>query len=484
MNLQVVDRHFRVIVGQIGPAYLCSLLILFWWARLPLWSCPGRYGLVVRACDFGAKLSDKVCIVARVVVVERSDRLGSCRCAGSFLRRRRDLDHLALLLLLEDPLAHNLLMVGLRNKMRLNRVFSYLDSDVVIRAHLMILWRSSKGWNISIRWAIDTAITDIVDAANIIVAWVTTDAHSTCCASVVHLLWIDRTVCTATDESHIDVRVTLTVFFTLIDLWHLMAILTVLEVVMMAAIMRVTLLVKIIKDWWAILLDFDYVLVADCQELDYLCQDTSAICIDQARDHLVGNVASRSSQHLFELGGWETLDDHVLLSFLSLILSLEVNRVVLLNLIRRVNLWQISIHVLLSQIDVLQKALPSFFHFNETTFESLPQFVIGSPSHITRVPDVVLDELFDLMLPLWLEHHLLDRLHCDHEPMYVLNQNVIACYEKLLAAMVALANTWQICSRLQYRPSLTSRVRCPTRCSAREWTCTLTPTSLRGRRNR
>ena len=57
------------------------------------------------------------------------------------------------------------------------------------------------------------------------------------------------------------------------------------------------------------------------------------------------------------------------------------------------------------------------------------------------MPNVVLDELFDLMLPLWLEHNLLDRLHCDHESMYVLNQNVITSDEEFLAAVVALADT-------------------------------------------
>ena len=44
-----------------------------------------------------------------------------------------------LLLLLEDTLAHDLLMVGLGNQVWLDRVLSNLDPDVVIGADLMVL---------------------------------------------------------------------------------------------------------------------------------------------------------------------------------------------------------------------------------------------------------------------------------------------------------------------------------------------------------
>ena len=57
------------------------------------------------------------------------------------------------------------------------------------------------------------------------------------------------------------------------------------------------------------------------------------------------------------------------------------------------------------------------------------------------MPHVVLDELLNLVLPLWLEHDLLYRLHCDHQPVDVLDEDVIARDEKLLAAtLAALAN--------------------------------------------
>ena len=50
------------------------------------------------------------------------------------------------------------------------------------------------------------------------------------------------------------------------------------------------------------------------------------------------------------------------------------------------------------------------------------------------MPNVVLDEFLNLMLPLGLEHDLFDRLDSDHEAMYVLNEHIIARYEELLSA--------------------------------------------------
>lgn len=96
--------------------------------------------------------------------------------------------------------------------------------------------------------------------------------------------------------------------------------------------------------------------------------------------------------------------------------------------------WQVCIHVFLSEVDVLEQALTSLFHFNQATFEPLPEFVIGSPAYVTCVPNVVLDEFLNLVFPLSLEHDLFDGLDCDHEAMYVLNEHVIARYEELLSA--------------------------------------------------
>ena len=97
---------------------------------------------------------------------------------------------------------------------------------------------------------------------------------------------------------------------------------------------------------------------------------------------------------------------HILLCLFCLVLSLEVKRVVLLALISRIDLGQVSVHVLFTQVYVLKQALAAFFHLDEAAFKTLPEFVVGGASDITRVPHVVFDELLDLVLPLGFQHHL------------------------------------------------------------------------------
>ena len=49
------------------------------------------------------------------------------------------------------------------------------------------------------------------------------------------------------------------------------------------------------------------------------------------------------------------------------------------------------------------------------------------------MPDVVLDELLNLMLPLWFKHNFFNRLNCDHESVHILNEDVISSDEQFLA---------------------------------------------------
>lgn len=72
-------------------------------------------------------------------------------------------------------------------------------------------------------------------------------------------------------------------------------------------------------------------------------------------------------------------------------------------------------------IKTLEQALPALLHFDETRLEPLPEFVVLSAPHVGGVPDVVLDELFDLVLPHGPQHVLLDALHSDHEASDVLD---------------------------------------------------------------
>ena len=69
-------------------------------------------------------------------------------------------------------------------------------------------------------------------------------------------------------EIDVDIGVALTVLFTFIDTWHLVAVLAILVVIVMAAIVRVTFLVQVVQDARAIFLHLNDVLVADGEELD------------------------------------------------------------------------------------------------------------------------------------------------------------------------------------------------------------------------
>ena len=62
--------------------------------------------------------------------------------------------------------------------------------------------------------------------------------------------------------------------------------------------MWMTFLVQVVKYAGAVFLNLDYMLVTDCQELDYLGQDTSTTWVNQARDDFVCDIARRGAQHL------------------------------------------------------------------------------------------------------------------------------------------------------------------------------------------
>lgn len=47
----------------------------------------------------------------------------------------------------------------------------------------------------------------------------------------------------------------------------------------------------------------------------------------------------------------------------------------------------------------------------------------------------MLNELFDLVLPGWPKHVLLDALHCDHQSSHVLDEDVITSNEELFLSL-------------------------------------------------
>lgn len=107
--------------------------------------------------------------------------------------------------------------------------------------------------------------------------------------------------------------------------------------------------------------------VADGEEFDDLGEYSTAIGVDQARDHLVGDVSCRSAQHFLELRCRKALNYDIFLGLFGFILSLEVKRVVVVQRVVLVDLRKVRVHVLLSQVDVLQQSLPSLLHLYEAT---------------------------------------------------------------------------------------------------------------------
>lgn len=176
-----------------------------------------------------------------------------------------------------------------------------------------------------------------------------------------------------------------------------------------------------------------------CQELYDFGQHASPI-IDKAADHFVCHVAGGSPQHLLELSRRETLDYHVLLRFFCLEFFQEVCLVV----------WALLIDLLagnllpLLQIDALQKSFAALFHFDQARLEALPQFVVLGSADVRSVPHIVLDELLNLVVPLRLDHALFDGLHCNHESLNVLNEDVVPSDEQLLSGRHADSRTLQV----------------------------------------
>ena len=85
--------------------------------------------------------------------------------------------------------------------------------------------------------------------------------------------------------------------------------------------------------------------------------------------------------------------------------------------------------------EALQEPLPALLHLDEAGLEPLPEFVVLRAASVARVPNVVLYELFDLVLPGWPQHVLLDALHGDHQPGDVLDEDIIAGYEELFLGL-------------------------------------------------
>ena len=94
-------------------------------------------------------------------------------------------------------------------------------------------------------------------------------------------------------------------------------------------------------------------LVANGQKFNDLSEYSATICIYQAGDDFIRNVASRSPQHFFKLRSGEALDNDILLSLFCFVFSLELKTVVLILAFRGIDFRKIRVHILFSQVDVL-----------------------------------------------------------------------------------------------------------------------------------
>ena len=175
------------------------------------------------------------------------------------------------------------------------------------------------------------------------------------------------------------------------------------------------------------------ILVTGSQTLDYLSKDAPPVLVNQTRYHLVSHVFSRGFEHLLQLSRRETLYDNILLLLFQLILSFEVlqSRPCQWLWLACGCVYTHLLRVLLLE-NALKQSLPSFLHLNQPWLKPLPQLVVFGSSHVWRVPNVMLDELLDLVLPLRPQHVFFHTLHRYHQPTHILYQHVIACYQQLL----------------------------------------------------
>ena len=170
---------------------------------------------------------------------------------------------------------------------------------------------------------------------------------------------------------------------------------------------------------------------------------SSTACINpyQTRYHLIGHILCRSMQHILKLLGWKALNDHILLFFTKLVLSLKLLELCLMNLSSDAESSSLGAHAIvggllecleLLLVQALQQTLSSLFHFNETTLQPLPELVVLSTTYIWSMPDGMLDELLNLIYPLSFKHIFLDWFDSNHQACHVLDQDVITCDQELL----------------------------------------------------
>jgi hypothetical protein len=155
-----------------------------------------------------------------------------------------------------------------------------------------------------------------------------------------------------------------------------------------------------------------------------LGEDTKAsLGWDEAGNDFLGNVLGGCPEQVFELDGAELLDDGALLAYALVEAFLKL----------------VQLSLLL--VKVLYQTPSPLLHLVQAAFEPVDDASTRSfyLSSVLRVPNVVGDELLNSLLPLLLEKLLLSHeLELVHEPVDILDQDVVTCDQYLLLLLSRL----------------------------------------------
>ena len=132
----------------------------------------------------------------------------------------------------------------------------------------------------------------------------------------------------------------------------------------------------------------EHVLLRSFQPFDYVGQHSPPRRFDETGYDLMGYVLGRGSQHLFELRGAQSLDDHFLLLFFSPVILLEsflqdfFGSFPLLFLVKR-----------------FEQPFSSLLHLDQPRFKSLPELIVLLPPSVRSMPNIVHDEISNASFP-------------------------------------------------------------------------------------
>ena len=125
-------------------------------------------------------------------------------------------------------------------------------------------------------------------------------------------------------------NIRLRVFLTFIYPRHFVTVFAILVIIVVSSII-ICLLVQIVQNWGSILFYFYYMFITDGKEFNDFSEHTATTWVDQAGNHFICNITSWSSEHLFKLLCWESLDNYIFLRLFCFIVFLKIQGIVLVT---------------------------------------------------------------------------------------------------------------------------------------------------------